>query len=77
MVALREICEKVDEIGADVVGLDATFGVTGYDFALFALRRSNDACIPLCYFISSSKLQLAVSLGLAYSRRELISRYYM
>ncbi len=70
MVALKEICEKIDLIGSDVLGLDATFGVTSYDFALFSVMgRSNGGGIPLCYFISSSKSQWAVSMGLFMFKR--------
>tara|TARA_R110002050_G_scaffold64907_1_gene140954 strand:+ start:174 stop:1946 length:1773 start_codon:yes stop_codon:yes gene_type:complete len=70
LVALKEICCQCDDIGKHVVGLDATYGVTAYDFSLFSIiGRSHGGGIPLCYFISSSKSEWAITIGLYMFKR--------
>ena len=65
LLAMKEICHQVPDFGFDILGLDATWGVTAYDFALFAIMgRCKGGALPLAYFIASSKSALAVSIGL-------------
>ncbi len=65
LLSMKEICYQVPDFGFDILGLDATWGVTAYDFALFAIMgRCKGGALPLAYFISSSKSALAVSIGL-------------
>ncbi len=66
LILIREICESADKFASEVLGLDATFDVTAYKFALFAVMgRSNGGALPFAYFVSSSKSERAVSLGLS------------
>ncbi len=74
LLCVREICEEVDQFGRGIIGLDATFNVTMYGMALFALMgRTNGGAIPLAYFISSSKSELAVTMGLQKFRKAIDS----
>ena len=70
LLCVREICEDVDQFGRGIIGVDATFGVTMYGMALFAVMgRTNGGAIPLAYFISSAKSELAVTMGLQKFRK--------
>tara|TARA_R110002050_G_scaffold296911_1_gene457419 strand:+ start:630 stop:2363 length:1734 start_codon:yes stop_codon:yes gene_type:complete len=70
LILVRQICETADQYGTDVLGLDATFDVTMYKFALFAVMgRSNGGALPFAYFVSSSKSERAVTLGLSMFKR--------
>ncbi len=65
LLAVRDIPRVLHEAGSYVLGLDATWGVTCYGFALFAIMgRTNAGALPLAYFISSSKGSVAVATGL-------------
>lgn len=69
-ICVREICLQICKVGCDIVGLDATWGVTSYDFALFAVMgRSAGGALPLAYFITSSKSAYAVSMGLLHFKK--------
>lgn len=70
LIVSRPICETIRLYGKHILGLDATFNVCIYGFALFAVMgRSNAGALPFAYFISSSKSELAVSTGLLEFRR--------
>lgn len=62
----KTILQSALEYGSDVLGLDATFNVSYYkNVCLFAIvGRSNGGAMPLGYFVSSSKGEVAVTKGL-------------
>ena len=54
----------------EVIGLDATFNITMYNFALFAIMgRCEGGGVPFGYFVSSHKSEIAVTLGLIMFKR--------
>ena len=64
-IASKEILSNFSKFGASACGLDATYTVTQYSFALFAIMgRHSGGAIPLAYFLSSSKSTEAVRRGL-------------
>ena len=65
LLAVRSIPRVLHQAGSYVLGLDATWGVTCYGFALFAIMgRTSAGALPLAYFISSSKGSIAIASGL-------------
>ena len=70
LILVREICESAYLYANDVLGLDATFDVTIYKFALFAIMgRSGGGALPFGYFVASSKSERAVAIGLSMFKR--------
>ncbi len=70
LIMSRQICESIQTYGKAVLGLDATFNVCVYGFALFAVMgRTPAGALPYAYIISSAKSELAVSMALLEFRR--------
>tara|TARA_R110002050_G_scaffold119469_1_gene237271 strand:- start:2039 stop:3178 length:1140 start_codon:yes stop_codon:yes gene_type:complete len=64
-IASKDILSNFSKFGGSACGLDATYTVTQYSFALFAIMgRHSGGGIPLAYFLSSSKSTDAVKRGL-------------
>tara|TARA_R110002050_G_scaffold52019_2_gene119110 strand:- start:2060 stop:3244 length:1185 start_codon:yes stop_codon:yes gene_type:complete len=68
-LSLKSILKSKKNYENVILGLDATYGVTVYQVALFVIMgRTDGGALPLGYFISSSKSEVAVSIGLVMFR---------
>tara|TARA_R110002050_G_scaffold241173_1_gene377543 strand:- start:2312 stop:3274 length:963 start_codon:yes stop_codon:yes gene_type:complete len=69
-ITSKTIASYIAKFGSSVIGLDATFNITMYSFALFAIMgRCEGGGVPFGYFVSSHKSEIAVTHGLIMFKR--------